>query len=675
MRAMKKYKENIIKHLAVVLAAAFLSVLALSSCNMPSPQQLPGEPGPDINMIMTKLADEQQTEPTDEPTAEITEAPTATPEPTPTPKKTETLTVCLGKEPESLFFYAESSQALWSVLESIYDGPFDTGNGKADPVIFEDISVMTKLIDVVRGDIIMDFDGDPVELKQGTVFMPAEPKEGCIGRDCLTTWNFTMEGAKMTQTVITFRLRDDLKWNDGTPLTAEDSVYSMSVNSMKGINASKRTYNLTESYTALDEHTVEWKGLPGYAPDDPSDVFWTPLPYHTMKGMSAESLLTSDDVNQKPLGWGAWQITSWDKGNEIVAERNPYYSSHGGAEPFFDRIVYKFYGRAGDNNLEALHAGTCDIIDTSVDLGADLEPILEDVDQGKESIYIRPELTRQEIVFNLEPAAQQWAVSPLTVPDLRTAIVQGIDRNALIRQVFYGQSEVPADFYPADHAAHDSSLEAIGYDPANAAEMLETLGWTVPEDDPAGTRVATKVPGVMYGTPLSFKLTAADTAFAEKAAGIIQEDLAKIGIAVEVETLPLGKLYAQGPDGVIFGRKFEMAMFAWAAGNSPCSIYLSDRVPAQLNHWVGTNVGGFKDEAYDRACLFPGSAEENAGSIYAEKMPAIPLYFNISVAVSANNICGISNRIGSRSVLWNMEQFTRSETNCAVSQWNNIYKK
>ncbi len=673
---MKIFFCKISKKTSAVLYLLFAVLLAISGCNMPKPQQLPGDPTPDINVILTQIAEEHlsgESSPAPEQAAVIPDIPTNTPEPTATPKKMETLTVCLGKEPETLFFYAESSQAMWSVLESIYNGPFDTGDGVITPVIFDDISVVSEPVTVVRGDVIVDFDGDPVEMKQGTVFMPARPKTGCTGPDCLSTWNFTNTEADILQTEITFRLKDGLTWNDGTPLTAEDSVYSMTVNGMRGINASKRIYNLTESYTAVDEKTVVWKGLPGYMPDDPSEVFWTPLPSHVMKGMSAEELLSSETVNQSPLGWGAWQITSWEKGSQIVAERNPYYLSADGAEPFFDCIVYKFYGRAGDNNLEALHSGTCDIIDTSVDLGADLEPILEDVDKGKEAIYIRPELTRQEVVFNLEPSAQQWQISPLTVLDLRTVIAQGINRNAINRQVFYGQSEIPVDFYPEDHLLHDPAISGIAYDPDAAREALETMGWTVPAEETEGMRTAERVSGVMYGTPLAFKLTIADTPFSRKAAGMIRDDLAEIGIDLEVEALPLGELYAQGPTGVIFGRKFDAVMFAWAAGKDPCAIYISDAVPDEINHWVGTNVGGYQNEEYDRACIYPEFTDADAGEIFAAELPALPLYFNISVAVSANNICGISDRIGSRSVLWNMEQFSRSETNCAVSQWKDIY--
>ena len=115
-------------------------------------------------------------------------------------------------------------------------------------------------------------------------------------------------------------------------------------------------------------------------------------------------------------------------------------------------------------------------------------------------------------------------------------------------------------------------------------------------------------------------------------------------------------------------------MFAWGAGGSACSIYMSGNIPDETNQWVGTNVGSYQNEDYDAACLLPDLTEEDAREIFAEELPAIPLYFNISAAVSDTKICGISDKIGSRSVLWNMEKFSRSETPCAVSQWNDIYQ-
>ncbi len=65
---------------------------------------------------------------------------TATPTATAVPEKT--LTVCVGDEPSSLYLYANSSQAMWSILEGIYDGPIDTVDYQPQAVILTGIPTL-----------------------------------------------------------------------------------------------------------------------------------------------------------------------------------------------------------------------------------------------------------------------------------------------------------------------------------------------------------------------------------------------------------------------------------------------------------------------------------------------------------------------------------------------------
>ena len=203
------------------------------------------------------------------------------------------------------------------------------------------------------------------------------------------------------------------------------------------------------------------------------------------------------------------------------------------------------------------------------------------------------------------------AVSPLTVQELRTAIVQGIDRQSIIQQVFYGQSEIPVDFWPAGHAGHDSGLEGLAYDPDAAAEMLDSLGWLRLEDDPDGIRIAASVPGVMYGTKLSFKLTIADTPFAKKAAGMVQENFALLTIGTVVLVPITEELLFRG---LIFRGIYNRSHF-WA--------YAISAVAFSLPHVVG--YIGFYDPLllllcfvqYLPAGLCLGWAYARADSIFA----------------------------------------------------------
>ena len=91
----------------------------------------------------------------------------------PTDSAERTLTICLGYEPESLYLYAAKSQAEWSVLEAIYDGPIDIRNYQAHAVILDSVPTLNngkaKLVpvNVKEGDIVANVHGDPVPLKSG----------------------------------------------------------------------------------------------------------------------------------------------------------------------------------------------------------------------------------------------------------------------------------------------------------------------------------------------------------------------------------------------------------------------------------------------------------------------------------------------------------------------------
>lgn len=636
-----------------------IGVILIAGCNLPSAQQvIEMAATEDLNAVLTEVA------------ANI--EPTAVPLPTETPKPLETLNICLGKEPQSLFFYAESSRAMWSVLESIYDGPFDSVNGESVPVIFDAVNVEKESVPVIAGDVIMDSTGMITAIKPNTRFTPSNPLTACGSETCEVVWNNEAKDVEMFQTVITYRLKPGLKWSDGEALTAEDSVFSMKINGDSKIKADKSIYNLTDSYKAEDELTIVWRGIPGYHTEDASEPFWLPLPKHQLEGMKAEELLASDLVNKTPLGWGAWQISEWIPGEQITAERNPYYLSSDGTQPYFDRVVYRFYGKAGDNNLQALASGSCDIIDTSVDLSIDLEPILEDVRDGKLSVYIRPELTRRQLTFgidSLKEGRKPNYTDYFKTAEVRKAIAQCIDRNALNRQVLYGQSEIPVDFWPSDHVSHTMELETVPYDPEIGKKTLIESGWV--ESVPGGTLTAGAVPGVIAGTPFELELVTTESADSQKTAEMIRENLADCGISLTIDPQPLGKLYGQGPEGLLFGRKFDLALFSWSAmGDTPWSIYESCQIPTAENNWIGANVGGFNSETYETAL----QSGEGIIEAFTAEFPEIPLLFDLSIGASNNTTCGITDTIGSRSMLWNMESFTRSETPCAVSQWKNIYQ-
>lgn len=635
-----------------------------------------------IESILTEMAISTQQAiaeiDTTEPVSEVEKV-----EPTIDPSKV--LNVCLGSEPSSLFIYNNSSKSGWSVLESIYDGPFDTIDGRDVPVIFEDVNFVKDEVQAAEGDIVMNSRGEAVTFAPGVEVTPANGRDICGSDACTVQW----DGAtplSFYQAKITYKMKTGILWSDGETLSAKDSVYSWKLAGDPAIPGSKKLFNLTKSYQATDDQTIVWQGIPGFIPLKASDVFWIPLPEHVMGGMKAAEILADEGINRAPIGWGAYKIIEWVPGDQITVVRNEaYQKTESDQVPFFEKVVFHFFGKAGDNNLAALKSGSCDIVDTSVDLMPNLEPILEDVRDGKISAYIQPQTVWEQLTLNFDPLNLK-GFSYFTNVNVRKGIARCLDREMLIRKVFYGQSEIPQGFYPSQHSLFVGNLADTKFDPPAGQTLLENAGWIDSDGDSITPRISSGVEGVPDGTEFAVTLETSESAERIKTAELIRDQLADCGISVTIQAEDQAKIYAQGPEGSVFGRKFDMAMFAWASGDqSPCSLYQSSQIPTEENQWIGLNVGGYQSAEYNSACNIAQNASpmeedyslksEKVQQIFAEDLPVIPLYFYPAIGLSDNQICGLKNSIGMRSFLYNIESLTRSDSSCAISQWKNIYSQ
>ncbi len=201
------------------------------------------------------------TEAVSSPTPENTPIP---PTPTAVPR---TLTICLGQEPDTLYLYGGSSRSMWSVLEAVYDGPFDTRSFEVQPVLFEKMpdfgsgDVIYQPVEVAGGSAVVNLDGELASLQSGTAILPA----GCHDPSCAVQWDGT-NPVQMDQMVVRYKMLPDIQWSDGTPLLAGDSVFSFEVAADAGTPVSKFNIYRTQSYRAVDDLTVEWVGVPGYFP-------------------------------------------------------------------------------------------------------------------------------------------------------------------------------------------------------------------------------------------------------------------------------------------------------------------------------------------------------------------------------------------------------------------------
>jgi len=612
------------------------------------------------------------------PTPETEVLPTLIPSPTPTETAQRSLVVCMGEEPISLFMYGYSSQVMWSILEAIYDGPFDTVDYETVPVIMESVpslengAMVVETVTVQRGDLIQDKDGNIVPLLEGTQVYPA----GCADQTCVVSWDGTT-ALEMEKTTINFKMLAGLLWSDGEPLTAHDSVFSYQVANDPGISVSRYYLDRTTAYTAADDVTLTWQGIPGYRVNNVADLFWLPLPQHAYGSLSAAELLEDAAVLRSPLGWGAYQIDEWVFGDHISLSKNPNYFKAEQGLPKFDRLVFRFLGPHADSNLKALEIGECDLIDPSVQLDEQLTDVVERNNLGQLSAYFAQGPEWEHLDFGIlssdyDDGKQPGEDRPDWFSDrrMRQAIAYCTDRETIANHYFVNRAKVPVSFLPPSHPDFDQSLQIIPYDPEKGMQLLDEIGWRDDDQDPTTPRVAFGVPNVVDGTALSLNYVTTQSELRTSISYDYAVSMAQCGIQVNLENVYPTDLYAAGPDGVMFGRNFDLVQFAWSTTKtSPCYLYTSEQIPTEENLWIGGNVSGYQNSAFDTACENITSLTEQDGDIYHttqtnlqqifyDDLPVLPLYYHLKTAAGRVDFCGFGGiDISARSALWNLENY------------------
>jgi peptide/nickel transport system substrate-binding protein len=615
--------------------------------------------------------------------------------PTPTPRR---LTICMAKEPDTLFLYGGDSIAQRHVLQAIYDGPIDRVGYQLQPVILEklpslaDGDAVLEPVPVAAGDVVVNSAGQLVQLQSGERVRPS----GCTNSDCAVAW----DGGplELPQLSATFTLSSGLSWSDGTPLTAADSVYSYQLASQcesdfgncGGLGLSNRNgwemLPRSASYTALDERSVKWVGVPGFLDPGYQANFFIPLPKHQLEQYSLQDLFAAPEAARQPMGWGPYIIQDWLPGDSITLHANPYYSR---TSVQFDELLFRFLGTEFDS-LREISTKACDIIEHTAShssLESSLDEINQGVSNGQLEAYFAAGPVWEHLDFGILPLSYDDGYQPgVDRPDffsdlrVRQAFALCMDREKIVSDVLSGLSTIPASFLPAEHPLFLPGMDQLQFDPQAGSLLLQEVGWVDYDADPLTARQALGIQGIPDGTPLVVTFSASTAEQRQEAGLILTESLAECGIQVEPAFGSADMVYAPGPEGPVFGRRFDLAQFAWSSsGQFDCQIWTSRQIPGDpiLNDgegnavypygWGGVNAGGFNNYDYDRACeaaksSLPGQPDyvekhQAVQSLFGSQLPVIPLYQHVNLALSRADMCGFSYDPSAFSELWNIENY------------------
>jgi peptide/nickel transport system substrate-binding protein len=345
-----------------------------------------------------------------------------------------------------------------------------------------------------------------------------------------TAWTVSPDGLTYE-----FQLRSDVKWHDGAPFTSQDVAYSLLKVWKVYHGRGRTTFAHVESVESPSPSVSIWR-LSKPAPYLLSCLAAsesTVLPKHLYDG--AEVL--TNPHNTAPVGTGPFRFVSWERGNQIVLERNPDYWDKG--KPSIDRIVVRFLPDATATAI-ALETGAVSLVSGIPFSEAARLKKKDNLVLYTERASLSPSWSQFE--FNLEkPTLQDKRV--------RHAFAHAIDR-AFIAKNILGAAELADSPVPAElKEFHARDLPSYPFDLDRARALLDDAGLRPGAD------------GVRLRLNLDFSGSATNT----RTAAHIRSTLSEVGVDLATRAQDHGEYINR----IYTRRDFDTCMTGSGAGRDP----------------------------------------------------------------------------------------------------------
>ncbi len=442
---------------------------------------------------------------------------------------------------ERLFFISFSLILLVSTITilSLINNKFLISIPTKGGSIKEGIIGTPRLINPVLA--VTDTDRDMVSLIYSG--LTRHDENGNIGLDLAKSYSMSNDGLTYT-----FILKDNLYFQDGKKLTSEDVLYTIKEIENPVLNSPK---------------ALIWSGVNVSAPDSKTVIFTLKQPFSSFLENTTIGILPShiwskvtddqipaSEYNTSPIGSGPYKISKIVQKNSGSAD---YYNlssfkKFSLGRPYIDNLTIKFYGNETDL-INALKLGSVDQVGgVSGTEAKSLET------QGNK--IISATLPRVFALF-----FNQRESTIFTDKSVRSAIKTAIDKNKIVNEVLGGYGKtisgpIPDILYPNNPIENS-------YDIEKAKNILTSAGWKLGADG-----VMQKIDKKKKITRLEFSISTGDIPELKQTAEEIKNDLAQIGISVEIKVFDLGALN----QNVIRPRKYDALLFG-SVINKPTNLY------------------------------------------------------------------------------------------------------
>lgn len=467
------------------------------------------------------------------------------------------------------------------------------------------------------------------------------------------SWRVSPDGRMETA----YRLRANLTWHDGNPITAADFVFARTVytNPAFGLAASI-PHALIAEVQAPDAQTVVLRWNQPYPEAAELDLQeFAPLPRHILQPIyeaERDNLPNHAFWTTEFVGAGPYRVGRWEPGAFIEASA---FDRHVLGRAKIDRIQITW---SADFNatLATLIAGGADMpADDSIRVEQGLVLEREWAARNAGTVTYRPQLPRLIQVQHRAEYANPSAVRDIRV---RRALAHAIDKPVINETLFDGKG-ITSDslILPTlpNFAEVDRAIARYPLDLRRAEQLTNEAGFT---KDTSGSFVD------RTGARLNFEVRNIQSAQNDAERSIIADGWRRAGFEIDEDVFTP----VQTRDGQLLGTFRALSITSAAASRQGITLqdYRSAAVSGPETRWLGANRGGWSNPTYDRAVsafltvLEPtqrAQAVVEAAKVLTEDLGFIPLHFNPQAIAYAAGISGVGARAPSTDLSWNIHEW------------------
>ncbi len=479
-------------------------------------------------------------------------------------------------------------------------------------------------------------------------------------------------GISADLTSITWKLIPGLKWSDGSPVTADDAVFTAAYcMDPAGGCAQATKYDGVASVVAVDANTIK---VTFTAPK--------PNPYTAFVGAQAPLLQkaqfaacqgaaapTCTDANNMPIGTGPFKVTGFTVNDTVSFEANPNYRDP--AKPAFATAMIKGGGDAESSARAVMQTGEFDYA-WNTQIPPDSQASM--IAAGKGEFVVAFGTLVERIEINLtDPSADLAEGERSTIKHphpilsdirVRTALSKAIDRSILV-DVGYGAAGAPTcNVIPAPDAWVSDNTGCLKQDIEGAKALLDEAGWVVGAD---GIREKDgKKLHILYQTTVN--------PVRQDFQALIKDWWTEIGVDVELKAIDPSVFFGGDAGSPDTYQKFyaDVEMFANNSDMPDPETYLGQyqcsKIPGPDTQWQGENMNRYCDPAYEAKfaeltktrdmAARQALAKELNEMVTKGTMTVIPLVHRGALSAHANSLGGVLINAWD-SQMWNIADWYR----------------